>query len=213
MKYLKTYYRSIFTIGICIIICLFNIRYLVSLKKCRDINAILSSEIANKTIKGNDDILYINKLLLFENKFENRINKRSIDTILTGNSKVVLLLSKAECSQCVLRVLMNMDILAEQVGGKRIVIAGDFDDENAFKNSLPLKNINFKYILFKNLFSYDFILNEPVLFILEPNYNIKVVYFIKYRRQNEYNINVKIENIIIKYFNNIQNKEGGIKQK
>jgi len=173
--------NRIFWIIIVIVISLtvINFSYMVILKSSRRNIAALHRELSHlsKTISFKDSIVWQQLNLKF--LFEKKVNKDACDTLLMNESKIILLFSIKSCRQCIVKNIMDLNIISEKIGKERIILAGDFLDRKSFENYLSnLPYYDFKHILFRDITNLsDLKIDVPVIILLDTNYCIKLLFY------------------------------------
>jgi hypothetical protein len=111
--------------------------------------------------------------------FEKGINKNACDTLLLHESKILLLFGGNTCSQCVIKNIMDLNLISDRIGKDKIIIAGDFADRRAFENYLSkIPYSGFKHILFQDIINLSGIeIKVPIILLLDTNYTIKLLFF------------------------------------
>ncbi|MBW6536249.1 MAG: hypothetical protein K0B11_14670 [Mariniphaga sp.] len=111
--------------------------------------------------------------------FEKGINKNACDTLLLHESKIFLLFGGNTCSQCVIKNIMDLNLISDRIGKDKIIIAGDFADRRTFENYLSkMPHSGFEHILFQDIINLSGIeIKVPIILLLDTNYTIKLLFF------------------------------------
>lgn len=172
------------------IIVVLNIFLNIALNDCRQ-----SKNLMKKTY-NEPQVSYMEMKLNLQ--ISKSINKRVCDTLLNKRSKLFLFFNGKGCYQCVERIIMNLNVLADSIKDDKIILVGDFNNINSLNDHLYFCENNFKKVIVKDLIFGDEIkIDEPVLFIMEPNYNIRFVYLFS---DKEFDIKLYFKDIIKEYF-------------
>jgi len=160
-----------------LILIIINFVTIISILNNRKINREFNSIIAKKQIENDNtrEILYKN--LEFQLILHRSLNRDICDSVLMNSSKILLLFNGNGCKQCILSLIMDLNILAEKIGKENIILVGDFDNKKTFEDYLLNINDGFKSILFKNVFDIQTIkIDKPTLLIIEPDYSTYIFY-------------------------------------
>jgi len=137
----------------------------------------LNFKIIKEQLKNNEkDTLYIKQME--SELFAYRLfNKVASDSLLNHNSKLLFLFNGSGCKQCILRTLMDLNILADEIGRDKIILVGDFVNAKIFNDYLYNINNGFNTILLKEIGVLNAKIEKPILLILELGCNTKFVYY------------------------------------
>lgn len=190
---------TLFLIALLIVFLLINIVSSIILRKNYRLITGLNAQInSSQAISRMKDSSLINQME-FERRFSKNLNINICQSLLNKKSKLLFVFNNNECKQCVIDIIMDLNVLAEKIGRDKIIISANFEDMESFNEYLSGINEDFKRIILN-----DLVINQPtkmnnsVLFVLEPDYNIKFVLFI-----NDYDLNTRqlyTNNVLTKYF-------------
>lgn len=196
----KQILKNSYFIGILILFIFSNLISFVSIRNNRKLLKLLNYQTLNEqtTIKAKDACL-VNQMR-FDMSFSKMIKKKSCDTLLNHKSKVLLIFDgESACNSCILNILMDLNILADKIGRDNVVIAGDFNNSLELNTFLFGINDGFKSVLLKDIVdTKDYKISEPVLLVLEVDYDTKFIYFIN--NEDSDLTKVYIEDILTTYF-------------
>ncbi len=160
-----------------LVLILFNILLSLLLNNFKQINnsLVINNKTSNQEIHEINDFIY--QRMDIELGIDSMFNKNISDVLLKSGSKICCFISHKHCSQCILRILMDLQMLSSKIGKNRIVIVGDFKDKKEFEENVMNVVPDAKKILMQNILSIkEMKYIDPVIFILEPDYKIKLFY-------------------------------------
>lgn len=147
------------------------------------------------------DSTEVNQMLV-DNMFCKNLNKNVCGNILENEDKILFFISKKnECAQCVIEIIMDLNVLADKIGHNKVILLGDFEDRISMNKYLSGINENFRIFTLNEIFNNPTItINESFLVVIKPDYNIKYLFF-----TNDYHNNIKqtyYNKILLKHFSN-----------
>ena len=161
-----------------LILLVFNIVTIIDISNNRKIICEFQSIIAKEQIENNNksDIIYKNMELQL--MFNHSLNHDFCDSVLMHESKVLLIFNGNGCNQCILSLIMDLNILSERIGKENVILVGDFDNNKALDDYLLNIHNDFKSILFKDILNIGSIkIDKPILLIIDPDYNTNFVFY------------------------------------
>lgn len=173
----KSTVKNWWLFGILILLIILNIySSLISIANKKTIKALNFKLVKEQLRSSCKDTLYrkqMETLLLVDQMF----NRVAGNSFLDHNSKLLFLFNGSGCKQCILRILMDLNILADEIGRDKIVLVGDFDSAKTFNDYLYNINNGFSSVLLKEIGDVNAKIEKPILLILEPGGNPKFVFF------------------------------------
>jgi hypothetical protein len=164
--------------SILLIFLVLNIVNIITIKDNRKIITEFKSIIIKEQIenKNKNDILF--NSMKFQLMLNNSLKQYACETLFMNNRKVLLLFNDKGCKQCVLSLIMDLNILAEKIGGENVILAGNFSNKKALNKYLHFMNDGFKSILLKDIFNTETIkIDKPTLLLLEPDCRTELVFY------------------------------------
>lgn len=196
----KDKYRNYFIIVLVILLLLANILSSIVLNSNSKLITRLNSQINNLhntlILKDSTEV----NQMLFDIFLSKNLNINVCKSILKDKDKILFVISKRNvCAQCVIEIIMDLNVLADKIGHDKVILSGDFEDRKSMNEYLSGINVNFKtFTLNEILIDPSTKINESFLFVLKPDYNIKYLFFV-----NDYNNNIKqtyFDKILLKHF-------------
>jgi len=172
-----------YLIGLVVILIGSNIVTSITLKQCRNHTASLIKVIHNNDSlnqKAIEDIITLNfRQEIYTNKLKESIrdNNQFLIELLRGKDKVILYFDENSCNTCVLSILMDFNMLSNIIGVDKLIIAGQFANHEGLYNYLGNFNSSIERIITSPLPIPMDDINGPVLFILDKNQEMKLIFY------------------------------------
>ncbi len=124
-------------------------------------------------------------LLLKQYRFD-LLSKKMLNSILDGNgelssflngeNKLIIYFDENVCKSCILSLVMDLEILADEIGPDKIILAGSFKNQEDLEVLTKSFQSNLKSIIVRNIKVEGYPSEGPLIFLVDSDLNVKLFY-------------------------------------
>ncbi|MEA1896392.1 MAG: hypothetical protein U9N53_01865 [Bacteroidota bacterium] len=103
-------------------------------------------------------------------------NNEELASLLNGENRIIVYFDENVCKSCVLSIVMDLDILAEEIGHDKIILAGSFTDQESLNDFTKNFQSNISSIIVNDIKLEGYPSEGPHIFLVDPELNVKLFY-------------------------------------